>query len=1558
MGQRWHDILIAGDEGDRSFSDAAPFVVEALEIIFHTRLLHSGVGVECDSAELSTIKDDHLAFRVARKDVEALRGMMATLLESAHDSLLTLQAADILPDDSAENAVNPGRSLLSCDRGLVSPRILKLNPFLRSHPTFDYKVFRAKFERLCQIVADARLFSACEPRVKILQSRYRLYRAFNMRREEHFHPTLGPGNLRRAPKTDVRRVGTCMSASSVVDFVQKTVSSEPNLVLSTSSVLSTATDKGRARNPIGRGFTSEVQLAVPQQTFSMPTKDSGTHDSTGERTVTLKALADAFFGPSLPPQDRVFTMEGLGLRLSSSKATSHTVDILEARDEHHTAANAVPILRQFLDVYSGNGGALLGRLVTPMISRISRNKKDVLEVEFTVTGHRPGEVQHIASWCVRSGFFVSGGNWPSLRITMRPSAGDGGECTAKSMEDVLKHIFEPIWLALLCPEKYPDVAQLFRRLVSVSVLVSGESGVQEMPTEGDPAMYSVEKGDMPPSSFFIYHVWRNVQLLNCFIATHVVSSLSAKEPPTSTTEDVKVEFGNSTAHPSHVQRPLFQRYEPLKRQPLRFRLYTSGTRKKTFAETVIGLLVTDQVVGPLEVLAWSSLTYFYYLTQRSIVVTPYHTYDSTPYSMLKRAIPFAVETGLRVSVSTIDPLYFHTNEEALNEELNGIMKIHQVSTPEVMEICLNSAGYINFDIEKRCKFIGGPWRRVSAQNNNFTVTQVNSLRLRFRELSLTHEMDLLFRKGLTKWGGHSESKRLSEDFLVHGGWSLLATGSSASTSAERRRENLWRFFDIPPLPEKVSGAMTMPGSGRRLFVDKLIKFPRIVVLGPRGRKRSEARCVVEALQRREYYKAFTVHYELAASLASLAGTAGVEALLASQRSSRSSGRGFTSTEKWREHHDKGEQTQQPSTRAFGNISSSIRSFSSPVVREQGVTVPTTFCFRDGVRDVVVPANANATTKEYFRPLPSWAKFQADARQLRALSSDSSMLRYANRRLDMLECKFNLHVALTNDDQETQEGHLTDMLREKSDIYKCVKVDVHCHMASGMTAKELLKFIKEKVRMNRNDVVDIDRSTGFPITLGELFAKIHAEKLSGTTFDVEDLTIASLNVKAGKATFNRFDVFNGRYSPLGQSALRSLLLKTDNFIGGRYFAELIRTVFDRQAADGYSFSEYRLSIYGRCHDEWDRLSRWFLTHDMLHPTNRWIVQVPRLYGIYRQNKILSSFEDLLTNIFLPLWQASIDPEKHPFLNYFLAHVSGFDLVDNESERETDSLINTSPSQWTSVENPPFMYWLYYMWANITSLNRYRAARGLTTFSLRPHAGESGDPGHMAEAFLVADGVNHGINLKDTPVLQYLYYLGQIPLGITPLSNNALFCRYNENPFALFFRRGLNVALSTDGALIFHHTEEPLIEEYSTAANYWNLSQVDLCEIAKNSVLMSGFPSYRKKKWLGELYALRSAVGNDMRLTRVPQSRCTFRYEVYLEELSYLEAVASKEVSPSQIMTWQLEGLYTMTTLGLTRDEVMKQRLKNQGVGEYASPVESRTEATTVLTGPIIVAPSRL
>lgn len=77
-------------------------------------------------------------------------------------------------------------------------------------------------------------------------------------------------------------------------------------------------------------------------------------------------------------------------------------------------------------------------------------------------------------------------------------------------------------------------------------------------------------------------------------------------------------------------------------------------------------------------------------------------------------------------------------------------------------------------------------------------------------------------------------------------------------------------------------------------------------------------------------------------------------------------------------------------------------------------------------------------------------------------------------------------------------------------------------------------------------------------------------------------------------------------------------------------------------------------------------------------------------------------------------------------------------------------------------------------------------------------------HLASCFMLCENIAHGINLRKSPCLQYLYYLAQIGLCMSPLSNNSLFLDYHRNPFPTFFARGLSCSLSTDDPLQVRQT----------------------------------------------------------------------------------------------------------------------------------------------------------
>lgn len=97
----------------------------------------------------------------------------------------------------------------------------------------------------------------------------------------------------------------------------------------------------------------------------------------------------------------------------------------------------------------------------------------------------------------------------------------------------------------------------------------------------------------------------------------------------------------------------------------------------------------------------------------------------------------------------------------------------------------------------------------------------------------------------------------------------------------------------------------------------------------------------------------------------------------------------------------------------------------------------------------------------------------------------------------------------------------------------------------------------------------------------------------------------------------------------------------------------------------------------------------------------------------------------------------------------------------------------------------------------------------------------------------------------------------------------------------------------------------MEEYSIAAQVWKLSPCDMCELAHNSVRMSGYPHkvfklfkkcttenlfywkwyiQVKQHWLGPNYTREGVAGNDIFRTNVPDIRVAYRYETLVAELN--------------------------------------------------------------------------
>ncbi len=524
---------------------------------------------------------------------------------------------------------------------------------------------------------------------------------------------------------------------------------------------------------------------------------------------------------------------------------------------------------------------------------------------------------------------------------------------------------------------------------------------------------------------------------------------------------------------------------------------------------------------------------------------------------------------------------------------------------------------------------------------------------------------------------------------------------------------------------------------------------------------------------------------------------------------------------------------------------------------------------NGVYQVYQHADAGELEEPVIN-IPTIREFYMDLEQVLDISSDGPSKSFAFRRLQYLEGKFNLYILL-NEYQEMADSKSVP----HRDFYNVRKVDTHVHHSACMNQKHLLRFIKSKMKKCPNEVVMY--RDGKHLTLSEVFQSIN--------LTAYDLSIDTLDMHAHTDSFHRFDKFNLKYNPIGESRLREIFLKTDNFIRGRYLAEITKEVISDLESSKYQMVEWRISIYGRNIDEWDNLAKWVVDNKLYSPNVRWLIQVPRLFDVYKATGLMDNFEQVIVNVFRPLFEVTKDPSSHPELHVFLQRVIGFDSVDDESKVERRLFRKFPvPKVWDSKQNPPYSYWIYYLFANMASLNVMRKQRGFNTLVLRPHCGEAGDPEHLAAAVLCCHSISHGLLLRKVPLLQYIFYLEQIGVAMSPLSNNALFLAYERNPFLQYFKRGLNVSLSTDDPLQFAFTKEPLIEEYSVAAQIYKLNAVDMCELAKNSVLQSGFEHSVKQRWLGDKFNFPGVHGNRMAKSNVPNIRDGFRHETLLQELN--------------------------------------------------------------------------
>ncbi|EPY19671.1 hypothetical protein AGDE_15113 [Angomonas deanei] len=226
---------------------------------------------------------------------------------------------------------------------------------------------------------------------------------------------------------------------------------------------------------------------------------------------------------------------------------------------------------------------------------------------------------------------------------------------------------------------------------------------------------------------------------------------------------------------------VFRYYEPLfkNNSTLKFRIHGSnnsmldntssgmvGNKDKTlFMEAVLGLLLADEIVNPYVAFEWSPMSYYYYLTQRCIMLSPSRNKKAPTLvrnTLLNKAIPMSVHLGLNSMIVTLEPLFYVSSNDALNEELEDLKKNYYLSTTDVNEMCLHGVEQRGRGTFYRSSLRPGAgpyldewyswgircWPRTPYQMNHAQYTQVPSLRLYYRETALLHEVELLARWGI------------------------------------------------------------------------------------------------------------------------------------------------------------------------------------------------------------------------------------------------------------------------------------------------------------------------------------------------------------------------------------------------------------------------------------------------------------------------------------------------------------------------------------------------------------------------------------------------------------------------------------------------------------------------------------------------------------------------------------------------------------------------------------------------------------------------------------------
>ncbi|CAI1511106.1 hypothetical protein GRS66_008648 [Saccharomyces pastorianus] len=557
-------------------------------------------------------------------------------------------------------------------------------------------------------------------------------------------------------------------------------------------------------------------------------------------------------------------------------------------------------------------------------------------------------------------------------------------------------------------------------------------------------------------------------------------------------------------------------------------------------------------------------------------------------------------------------------------------------------------------------------------------------------------------------------------------------------------------------------------------------------------------------------------------------------------------------------------------------------------------------------------------EEYLTDVPTFQEFRDDFAYVIELVQSHKFNDISRKRLSYLLDKFELFQYLNS-----KREILANKNVPYRDFYNSRKVDRDLSLSGCISQRQLSEYIWEKINLEPDRIVYQDAETSKKFTLCDIFQ-------FGCSAD--DLPIA-VGLKLIDDEF--LDWYKNVYlidyhlTP-NKSAnltgkemrfflLAKVFLEFDNFIEGEYLAEIfIKYVIHILEKSKYQLAQISVSFqfYSDGKDWYKKFSQWLLQWKLVSYNVRWNIQIPRIFPKLFKENVVSNFQEFLDLIFNSLFDleknetmdSSVDSDTIG-VQFFLSNVCSMDLVIKESDEYywkefTD--VNCKPKFWTAQgDNPTVAHYMYYIYKNLSKLNFLRSQNLQNTIILRnycsPLSSRTSQFGvdlfftDQIESLVCNLLLSNGGLLQVEPLwdtasmIQYLFYLFQIPILAAPLSSVSLLNSeksstlnhksillesdylkdqastkinpsrditideqrsYETNPFMKMFRMGLKVSLSSKSILYnSSYTLEPLIEEYSVAASIYLLNPTDLCELSRTSVLSSGYEGWYKAHWIG-------------------------------------------------------------------------------------------------------------